>query len=476
MLPMTFRAGEEGERVREDFPHLAIATVEGANEGVLYDALGDPSFAETILAAIREGETFETSQSAEIQGKAFEKLAEVLSECEEPLTPLVGKAEQSNTSVIYGNQLILKVFRRVEEGINPDLEIGHFLSKKGFPHTAPVTGAIEYKRDRKSQPLTLAMMQGFVPNQGDAWSYTLDSLSWFFEKALAVTAGEEGPQPLFAETNSLIELAETELPDLAHDMIGAYLGSARLLGQRTAEMHIALAEPSGDPDFDPESITPLYQRDIYQSIRNLHGRVFQQLKKQLRSLPESVQDEGLHVLTNADNILQRVRQLVDRKVSGLRTRCHGDYHLGQVLYTGRDFVIIDFEGEPIRSLADRRLKRSPLRDVAGMIRSFHYAAHSASYGNGGGSVPGIIRPEDIGLLEPWARFWYSWVTASFLNAYRETSLQAEYAPKANQDFEILLNAFLFEKAIYELGYELNSRPDWVRIPLAGIAQLLRNNS
>jgi maltose alpha-D-glucosyltransferase/alpha-amylase len=196
-------------------------------------------------------------------------------------------------------------------------------------------------------------------------------------------------------------------------------------------------------------------------------------------LPESVRPTAQRILGAEEELLGRMRRVLERKLGSLRTRCHGDYHLGQVLYTGKDFVIIDFEGEPSRSLSERRLKRSPLRDVAGMIRSFHYASHSATFDRlppaEPHQVPGLIRPEDADRLHEWAHFWYSWVASTFLRGYRIVAAQGSFLPASDDDFRILLDALLLEKAIYEVGYELNHRPDWLRIPLAGIAQLLEGD-
>ncbi len=170
-----------------------------------------------------------------------------------------------------------------------------------------------------------------------------------------------------------------------------------------------------------------------------------------------------------DKILKRFRSVLDRKISAMRIRVHGDYHLGQVLFTGKDFVIIDFEGEPARSLSSRRIKRSPLRDVAGMLRSFHYAASAPLIGKTGGSV---FRPENVAHLEPWAHCWNLWVSAAFLSAYLETSAQGSFLPRLREEISSLLFVYLLEKSIYELGYELNNRPDWVKLPLRGILDLL----
>jgi maltose alpha-D-glucosyltransferase/alpha-amylase len=182
-----------------------------------------------------------------------------------------------------------------------------------------------------------------------------------------------------------------------------------------------------------------------------------------------VRDQAQQVLNLEGTISERFQAILDQKPTVMRIRCHGDYHLGQVLYTGHDFVIIDFEGEPARPLSERRIKRSALHDVAGMLRSFHYAAYSALLDR---EASGVVRPEDIPILEPWARFWYLWVSAAFLKAYLAEAGQASFIPQSREELQALLDAFLLEKAIYEVGYELNNRPEWVRIPLQGILDLV----
>jgi maltose alpha-D-glucosyltransferase / alpha-amylase len=197
------------------------------------------------------------------------------------------------------------------------------------------------------------------------------------------------------------------------------------------------------------------------------GQVFQLLRDRLKRLPNNVRENAQKVLDLEADVRRRYRSILQRKISTTRIRTHGDYHLGQVLYTGRDFVIIDFEGEPARPLSERRIKRSPLRDVAGMLRSFHYASYAALYGQ----VPGV-RPEDFLALEPWARFWYTWVSVTYVKAYLTAAQQASFLPEERTDRQVLLDVFLLEKAVYELGYELNSRPEWVEVPLQGILQLV----
>jgi maltose alpha-D-glucosyltransferase/alpha-amylase len=249
-------------------------------------------------------------------------------------------------------------------------------------------------------------------------------------------------------------------------MVGAYLETARLLGQRTGELHLALCSVSDDPDFAPEPFTALYQRALYQSMRNLTTRTFDLLREHLGELPGDVASQARRVLERESRILEIFRGLIGRKMTATRARCHGDYHLGQVLYTGRDFVIIDFEGEPARPLTERRLKRSPLRDVAGMLRSFQYAACTVLHGSS-------IRPEDVPVLEPWARFWQLWVSSAFLRAYLRATQDSPVVPRSRAELQLLLDVLLLEKAIYELGYEVNHRPAWVRVPLQGILELVK---
>jgi len=372
------------------------------------------------------------------------------------------KAEQSNTSIVFGDWMILKLLRRAEEGVNLDLEIGLFLTEKtSFVHNPPVVGALEYRRNR-SEPITLGIVHGYVPNQGDAWKYTLDALGHYFDAALA-SHQELGPEDL--PKKPLVALTKMELPALALELIGPYLESTRLLGERTAELHLALASDNLNPNFEPEPFTTLYQRSTYQSMRNLAARTFQLMGGRLKYLPGKARRMAKKVLDHERELSQRFHALLQHKVAALRTRVHGDFHLGQVLHTGKDFIIIDFEGEPARSLSERRLKRSPLRDVAGMLRSFHYAAHHALFSQG-------IRPEDEEAVEKWANFWYLWVSSVYFKVYLDMIRQTDILPQDETELQTLLDALCLEKAVYELGYELNNRPEWVQIPLQGILQLL----
>jgi maltose alpha-D-glucosyltransferase/alpha-amylase len=252
-----------------------------------------------------------------------------------------------------------------------------------------------------------------------------------------------------------------EPPPLALELFGPYLESARLLGRRTGELHLALASDPDGPEFAPEPFTSHHQRGLFQSMRALTWEVYRLIRARRHEIPQAVQ-----ILDLEEEIIRRFRAVTELKMEGMRIRIHGDYHLGQVLYTGKDFVIIDFEGEPARPLGERRIKRSPVRDVAGMIRSFHYAAYTALFGQ----TLGAVRPENPAFLEPWVLFWYLWVSSSFLRAYLEAAGDSGLLPKGRYELELLMDTMLLEKAVYELRYEINFRPEWVKIPIEGVLQ------
>jgi maltose alpha-D-glucosyltransferase / alpha-amylase len=471
VLPLAFRDKNQPPDRLEAVRAVALAELKGATEGILFDAMGSSDFCSALLNVIGQRRTF-SLPSGEVVATASPQYADWRGPENIPLVPNIGKGEQSNTSVAFGNRLILKVFRRVEAGINPDLEISRYLTeKRHFAHTAPVLGAVEFQRSH-GEPLTLAVLNGYVPNQGDAWQYTLDELSSYFEDVSA--KHNQLKVPPLPPTQMLLDTGLPELPPAIQELVNPYQETARLLGQRTGEMHLALAADTEDPAFRPEPFSILYQRSIYQSMRSLRGRVFQQLNRKLSSLSEDLRADAQRVLHQDDKILHRFHAVMEHKGTGQRIRVHGDYHLGQVLYTGKDFLIIDFEGEPSRSLNDRRLKRSPLRDLAGMVRSFHYAAYSALLGHvsGRGTAPGLVRAEDVAALEPWARVWHAWASRTFCHAYLSVAQPGGFLPTSLDEARLLFNAFLLEKALYELGYEMNHRPAWMRIPLQGILQLM----
>ena len=462
LVPMAYASAAEAPQILERWPHAAIAWLRpmGAEQrGLLYDALGPPGFTDALLAAIARRRRA-ASPSGTLVGSTTKAFARLRGQETIRLEAALAVTEQTNNSVVFGERLILKISRRLEEGLNPELEVGRFLTEKtNFSQIAPIAGSLEFRRDR-AEPLTLAILQGYVPNQGDAWQYTLNTLAHFLTGAEVVSS--DAP-PLVRR--SIVQASAHDLPEVATRTVGAYLESARLLGQRTAELHAALASDPADPAFAPEHISQQDQRSIYQSLNGVALRSMELLRSQLKKLPEDAREEARQVLELEPRIMSTLRAFLGRRLTSTRIRVHGDYHLGQVLYTGHDFVIIDFEGEPTRTLYERRLKRLALKDVAGMLRSFHYASETALKSEN-------IPAESTVRSQAWSRLWVESVSASFLRSYMSTAGTASFVPHGTEDLELELRTMLLEKALYELRYELNTRPDWVRIPVRGILDLM----
>ena len=427
----------------------------------LYEPLMDAKFAASLLEAIAGRRTLKTDHGV-VTGtytRAFRGLRGT-----GQLQPQVLKTERSNAAMLFGERFFMKLFRRIEPGVNTDLEMLWFLNEEtAFSGTARLAGSLRFETEGGGEPAMLAILESYVPNSGDAWSYTLDSIGRFLESVLS----ESGAAPRLAKATpaeALLAIAMKPLPDIARETIGVYLADVEVLGRRTAQMHLALASRDDIPAFAPEPITPHYQRSIYQHIRSQAVQTFQLIRR--RGKGNAAAEE---LLAREEELQQRIRRILDGRMTGLRIRIHGDYRLGQVLHTGNDFVIIDFEGEPSKPLSERRIKRSALRDVAGMLRSFHYAAHAVLFGQ---SPHSVIRDADADAVESGAKFWYRWVSSAFLRAYLEESGAAAHLPGTRDDVQVLLDAHLLEKALHEIGQELNNRPDWAGIPIRAVLELL----
>jgi maltose alpha-D-glucosyltransferase / alpha-amylase len=376
-----------------------------------------------------------------------------------------GSAEQSNTSVIFGGRFILKLFRRLERGPNPDFEIGRFLTEKAhFQRIPACLGGILY-RSGGAEAVNAAMLQPLVENQGDGWKATLQQLALYFERVLS--SGGGNPEDYAPAARTLLDRASTPAPAGMARLAGDYLPTVRLLGQRTAELHLALAKVTGDPAFDPEPLDRDALERLAATLRQEAELAFETLRQNLSSLPDPVLEPAHRLLDQRQNLLGRFDRLPEIAPDSARIRVHGDYHLGQVLWTGSDFVLLDFEGEPARPIHERRRKQPPLKDVAGMLRSFSYAAYAGLPDDGAAKPARGQHP-----LERWALLWETWVAAEFLGEYRRTVGSAQLLPADPLESGALLDAFLLEKAFYELTYELNNRPGWVHIPLRGIVQLI----
>lgn len=460
-VPITFAPGPAWEQTLRQRPDLAIARIRaGGQEGGLVDASGDQEFCQALFRALQRRRSFPAIHGeARTHSEAFLRTDSALSNGS--LEPRLALVEQSNTSVVFGDRYFLKLFRKVAAGIHPDLEVSRFLTRKGFRNTPRMAGSVEY-HPRRGEPIGLGILTEFTAGAQDAWAFTLDALDRYFDRARTLE------HPASCRTEDLLSMAGRELTQVETVALGTYLEAARLLGQRTAEMHLVLASDAEDRDFAPEPFTPFYQRSLYQSMRNLAVQNFDSLRTALEQLPPAARSLAGEVLKRESQILAMLRKVHEVPVRAKRIRGHGDLHLGQVLSTGKDFLIIDFEGEPARPLGERRLKRSPFRDVTGMLRSFDYATHAALARQ---QEMGLVRPEHVASLRDWARFWERRVSAVYLKGYLAAMGDSDLLPPDEAGRRVLLDAYLLDKAIYEAGYELNNRPSWVTIPLSGILQL-----
>jgi maltose alpha-D-glucosyltransferase/alpha-amylase len=403
-------------------------------EAVLCDALTDNAVCAALLTAVGEGSEFLT-RSGRIRGTATTAFADLRGGPSAPLAVERGPATSSNSLVFYGQRLLLKVFRRLQSGVNPDYEVGRFLTERAsFDRTPRVAGALEYVHPG-GESFTLGLLQEVVPCQLDGWDHALGELTGYYERS-----GEEA--------------------------VGDYLQAAATLGRRTAQMHLALASDPHDPAFAPEPLTVADTDALRDDVLRQGRKALTVLEQALDPLPADVAPTARQLLAEAPTVLDRIAGSSVVVPAATKTRVHGDYHLGQLLWTGGDYVILDFEGEPTRPLAERRAKSSPVRDVAGMLRSYHYAAYAGLFD----------RPHDFARLEPKARAWLRQVSAAFLGEYRTTAGRAGFLPSRPEEFTALLNAFMLGKAFFELTYELNNRPDWVRIPLQGVLELIEPGS
>ncbi|MGC9372011.1 MAG: maltose alpha-D-glucosyltransferase [Thermovirgaceae bacterium] len=461
--PVSFATGEDEAELRKNYPETLIAEATAEEtEGVLYDGIHDPVFQSALLDLLMKRKRIRNHKGAlcGIQGKEAKKL-----KLPDRLSSRILRAEQSNSSVLYDEWLFLKMLRKVEEGINPDREISRFLTEETrFLHTPGYVGALEYNAPSLEKPIVLGVFQEYVPNQGSAWSFTRSSLDHFFDAVLSQTSSAPERRGIFPSGMEEIPVPQ-ELVETAGDF---FFEMIDLLGQRTAELHLSLASDTENADFKPEPFSRLYQRSIYQSMRSLVSSALKTLRRRQKALPEGVAEKAKLLLQFEKTVQTLMEKITKEKIRTQKIRIHGDYHLGQVLFTGKDFQIIDFEGEPMRPLSERRLKRSPFRDLAGMLRSFDYAVASAM------KERLAVRPQDESRLLPWRKVWVTEVSRTFLDGYKKTAGPASFIPDSDSAALVLLHAFLLEKAFYEVNYELHNRPGWLDIPITGILEMIQD--
>jgi maltose alpha-D-glucosyltransferase/alpha-amylase len=432
LLPLTWIRGDAGEHPPGKGPHLALGTVRVDGEAQprwLVDALGERSALEGWLALVAQEATVRTGD-AHLTFRRLPGAGDTKRALDVVALPAPVETEQSNTSVVFGRTCILKVVRKLESGAAADLEMGEFLTRAGYPHIPPLLAAIELERPGR-ETATVGMVHAFVPNDGDAWSFTLATI--------AGAAGE----------GVAVERSVAFVPSL---------------GVRVAQMHAALAAPTSDPHFSPEPIEAGEREGLGLALERSLAAAWSLVEERAAGLPPDAL-RRFSLLRERD---AAYGSAIARFVAGgfrcVKTRVHGDLHLGQILVGHDGFVLIDFEGEPARPLAERKAKRSPMVDVAGILRSLHYA-----------SVAAARDASDADGTRAFAERWQRQARRTFLDAYyAAASGVPSVLPEDARDRETLLSFYLLEKCVYELHYELNNRPNWVAIPLRGLESLLES--
>ena len=462
-LPLAIVSGADADAILSTTPHLALARVAGARKGLIIDGSADEGTAQALLAALDRQDAFRTKRGGGVRARQTPVYGELRGDGPVPSRRL--GAEQSNSSIAFGQRLILKLFRRIEDGANPDVEIGEFLTTRtGFTRAPRVAAFIEY--DVPGGGVShLAIAQQFVPGQSDGWTHALGELGRFYDEV--EHAGDPAADLLGPDRP--LDLAARAVPTAVCDLMGAYIDTAQLLGRRTAELHLALASDTTAAGFSP---SPFTRDDIARLVAEgfaLVTRARTILQAPPQPLPGETSAAIRASLDRVDLTLHNWRESYRTHaldVTAAKIRIHGDYHLGQVLWSEGDFYLLDFEGEPARPLEERRQQESPFKDIGGMLRSFSYAAEAALFAHRTAPASGSDR------LARWARVWERWASAAFLKGYLGVAGSAPFVPVDPGKRAALLDLFLLDKALYELNYELNNRPDWIRIPLHGLTDLL----
>lgn len=465
-LPLVFITGaEEIVRFLKNEPNSVVCYLKtDTREGILVDAIYLDSFRNQLFLLMKDSARVPVHNGF-LQFEAGRILKELELEAGAVKSEIL-KAEQSNTSVIYNEQFFFKIYRKLDTDINPDLELVRYLSEQtSFENSPRYGGGIQYENSNEKSFTILGLLQNKIPNQGEAWTMFLGELDRYYEKVLTKHRKAEDLPELVQKDRIVFE----DLPTTMQRLIGSVTYErVVLLAKRTAEMHIALSQEEEDQDFCPERITQHYQRSIYSGHRKLVSDKLNALAQRKQSLPKHIAEEAQQILDIREDIMTCFSEIYSRKILATKTRIHGDYHLGQVLFNGRDFFIIDFEGEPMHTISERRLKKTPFKDVAGMIRSFHYAAYGQIVLNKN------YREEDIELLEKWARQWFHYIRLIFLTAYLKETKGQNFVPSDPKSMKLLLRNYTLEKAIYEVGYEMNARPEWLRIPIRGVLHAMED--
>jgi maltose alpha-D-glucosyltransferase/alpha-amylase len=464
-LPITFARDKRARQLTESSPQSIIANLTvGQEEGVLCDALFTSEVQSAILNQFGSGNNV-SDQERQIRFIGNSALRNYIEEHAE-IRPRIHQDEPTYTSITYDNRYILKVYRKVDKGINPDVEITHYLTKEiHFPYSPKFSGLVEWQMD--NEPVVLAMMELMVENHGTGQSFMLERINNYIERILArdinVLSG-------YKKQGSLIDPVRFEQlsEELKEFLSPSAAEEARLIGIRTGELHLALSSGQ-EKDFKPEEFSLHYQRSLFSSMQSLVRETYQSLHRRLKDLPEEIRSEAEAVNNIKSDLLNSMKRIYAKKLNVLKTRIHGNYQLNKILLTGKDIAIHDFGGNPMRPFSERRLKRSPLRDITAMIRSFYYTAFE------GFLTTTQVQNDEISRLLPFAELWAYYMSGFFTRGYLDTVKNSGLIPDDPSELKMMMHIYLTENSLYHLNYELNHRPEWSMVPLKVISSLMKEN-
>lgn len=467
-VPLSWAGKTKGNDLATMSPELVLCHVETpVGAGVIYEGMVDAHFHAAMVQVAATRANVRTVGAQGLVGISTDSHGDTcpMSSAAEPTV----EAAVAPTGVVCDDgRLRMKFLYRMDEGVNPAWEVGrHLATRSAALPVAPIAGTVEY-RLRGGEASSLALLHCNVRHETDAWQLTIDTLGDYCERVLALPEDHAPPA-------ELPEPGVGELTGLADDLLGDYLDHMGLLGQSIAQVHLALAEDARTASFAPEGFSSLQHRSSYQTMRTLKMTAFDELRRRMVRQRAGVQRLGQAVLAQDAAVMQVFRRYLDQRVDAVRIRCHGDLHLGTILWSGKDFILVDFRGAPLRaSVSERRLKRSPLWDIASLVRSLHYATQHVLFGHGQDlpNSQALVRRDDRQRLQPWLRFWYQWASHKLVSSYLQTASGASFLPDTPAATQAVLDAFLLERALRELRHELQSRTSRVAIPLAGILEVL----
>jgi maltose alpha-D-glucosyltransferase/alpha-amylase len=463
LLPVGCATGDDLDALKARHTGSLLAQIQAPGEkyAILFTATDNADFNTALLEAFARRKRF-PGQHGTISAQRDKQFRKLWGGSHPDLTPVPQPIAELATSIRFGDRFVLKVLAKIEAGIHPGVEMGQVLSA----HVAPFAGYMEYER-ATGEKTVLAMLHGFVPNQGNAWDKTLRELATSFGRMQTLDSRE--PELLAATPANIFDLtfALADPPAIAKELVGDYLDFSRLMGQRLAELHLKLASLTSDPAFAPEPFNDFYRQGLYHGFIGLTGRRLEFLRQRYAAMEPALREQAEKVLNRQPAILQKLSAIFEQRIPSQRTRFHGRAHLGHVLVgTDDDAVLFDFDGDPAQHISERRIKRCPLRDAASMLISFAYATQVAT------RTAGATDLDRTTAYSGKARFWYAHVSSAFLRGYFQTAQEGSFMPKAVAQQQVLIDAYLMERALLDIRADMDARPEFAGVPFRIILHLL----